>query len=206
VVSSCLKVSGSYDLSNLDIGCKSAEVTGLRELMGTWKANVDGTFTDHTYIKGFESWTMELSCLVLPPGGVVISTKPPRQSIPGALPEFGAGPLEPVECEIEEFVPYRALQAFTIPTATCIDRPAGGCACDVRIEQQPTDNQAGIGFGLRYQDLQPTGRYTISGNTLTLGDTLNYSYCVSGDSLTLSPQSTSPTLTGTIVLKKASGT
>ena len=46
----------------------------------------------------------------------------------------------------------------------------------------------------------------IAGNLITLsgdGGDARYSYCVSADRLTVTPQSTSPTMTGTIVLQKS---
>jgi hypothetical protein len=48
--------------------------------------------------------------------------------------------------------------------------------------------------------------YTTSGNVLTISggpEDVKYSYCVSGNKLTLTPQPAKPTMTGTIVLQKS---
>ncbi|HEX7597099.1 MAG TPA: arabinofuranosidase catalytic domain-containing protein [Polyangia bacterium] len=53
-----------------------------------------------------------------------------------------------------------------------------------------------------------TGGYKTSANVVTIsgdvGDTL-FSYCVAGNQLTMTPQSTNPTMTGTIVLQRQGG-
>jgi hypothetical protein len=50
-----------------------------------------------------------------------------------------------------------------------------------------------------------SGNYAKSGNTLTIDGMTPYSYCVSGSNMTWTPQTTSPTTTGTIVFQKNGG-
>jgi hypothetical protein len=47
-----------------------------------------------------------------------------------------------------------------------------------------------------------SGTYKTSGNVLTLDGSTPYSYCVSGNNMTMAPQSTNPTATGSVVLQK----
>jgi hypothetical protein len=81
---------------------------------------------------------------------------------------------------------------------TCTPATGGGCTCSGTV------NQTG-GLGLVSVAPSTSGSYTTAGNLITVsgdaGDT-KYAYCVSGDKLTVTPQSTSPTMTGTIVLQK----
>jgi hypothetical protein len=65
VMSSCLKVSGTLDLSLYGAGCPSAPVTGDLTVTGTWTANADGTFVDATTTTGTEHVTMGSECKVL---------------------------------------------------------------------------------------------------------------------------------------------
>jgi hypothetical protein len=67
-----------------------------------------------------------------------------------------------------------------------------------------TINQAG-GHGLAPMYPSANGVYTTAGSTLTItAGEQEYSYCVSGDTLTLTQQSTptTGTLTGTVVLQR----
>jgi len=81
----------------------------------------------------------------------------------------------------------------------CTSTSGGGCDCTATIQQ------AG-GLGLVSVAPVTGGNYTSSGNALTLtgdvGDT-SYTTCVAGTKLTLTPQSTKPSVAGTIVLDKA---
>ena len=87
---------------------------------------------------------------------------------------------------------------------TCTPATGGGCTCSGTVHQTG-------GLGLVSVAPSTSGSYTTAGNLITVsgdaGDT-QYSYCVSGDRLTVTPQSTSPTMTGTIVFQKggSSGT
>jgi hypothetical protein len=71
----------------------------------------------------------------------------------------------------------------------------GQCNCSLSTEQM-----AGIGRVAAFTE--PTGSYTTDGTTLSV-DILKYSYCTSGNTLTLTPQMSA--LTGTVVLTKEGG-
>ena len=83
----------------------------------------------------------------------------------------------------------------------CPPAAGSGCTCSATV------NQDG-GIGLVSMAPSKNDRYKTSGNLITMsgdmGDAL-YSYCVSGNTMTMTPQSTNPTMTGTIVLQKNSG-
>jgi hypothetical protein len=60
-------------------------------------------------------------------------------------------------------------------------------------------------MGHSSSDPQKTGNYTTASNAITITqDSSSYSYCVSNGKLTLSPQGTGPSTTGTIVLQSGS--
>jgi hypothetical protein len=82
----------------------------------------------------------------------------------------------------------------------CVNAASGGgCTCTGTI-----DHMGSIGW--ISPDPQKNGNYTTSGSTLTIDGSANYSYCVAGDQLTLGPQPTGFTTSGTIVLQKTSST
>ena len=87
---------------------------------------------------------------------------------------------------------------WATPSLTCTPATGGGCTCSGTVQQTG-------GLGLVSVAPSTSGSYTTAGNLITVsgdaGDT-KYAYCVSGDRLTVTPQSTSPTMTGTIVLQK----
>ena len=89
-------------------------------------------------------------------------------------------------------------------TATCVDdTTSGGCTCSGTIKQTGS-------MGLGSFSPQTDGNYTAANNAITnTGDNSSYSYCVSGNKMTLTPQGASPTaagiLTGTIVLQNGTG-
>src|SRR5580692_5632190 len=91
------------------------------------------------------------------------------------------------------------IQSLGYATLTCTAAAGGGCTCSGTVQQM------GV-LGLVSVAPTPTGNYTTSGNLVTVtgdvGDTA-YSYCVSGNTLTMTPQSSTPTMTGTIVLQKS---
>jgi len=87
------------------------------------------------------------------------------------------------------------LLAMGYSSVTCQSVSGGGCACTATVQQTG-------GLGLVSPLASNSGSLSTSGNVLTIDDTLKYSYCASGNSLTLTPQSTSVTTTGTIVLQK----
>ena len=82
---------------------------------------------------------------------------------------------------------------FKCPSAT-----GGGCNCSGTVQQTGT-------MGFVSQSPSTSGNYKTSGNVVTIsgdsGDT-QFSYCVSGNKLTMSPLGTNPTMTGTIVFQK----
>jgi hypothetical protein len=82
---------------------------------------------------------------------------------------------------------------------TCTEATDGGCNCTATINQQG-------GLGWVSASAQTSGNFATSGNTLTNDSTTTYSYCVSGNQLTLTPTPASPSLTGAIVLQMAGTT
>jgi hypothetical protein len=99
-----------------------------------------------------------------------------------------------VECSKME----GAFTAAGWTAATCETDAGGECHCSATA-----DHAAGIGL------VSPLpskgGKYTTSGSGLTMegaDETSEYSYCVSGSTLTLTPKSASLPLKGTVVLEK----
>jgi len=81
---------------------------------------------------------------------------------------------------------------------TCASAAGGGCNCSAGVKQ------AG-GLGLLSINPMTSGKYKASGNVLTLtgdSDDMQYSYCVSGSTMKVVPQSTTPMVAGTIVFQK----
>lgn len=104
-VSSCLRVSGQLDLSELGVGCPGAPVTGHRAITGTWSANADGTYRDATTTTGVDEILLSPACLRLS------GTQVPCTGVAPLFTLFGYG------------------------SATCEEVPAGGCKCSARIAQ-----------------------------------------------------------------------
>ncbi|HLK91049.1 MAG TPA: arabinofuranosidase catalytic domain-containing protein [Polyangia bacterium] len=75
----------------------------------------------------------------------------------------------------------------------------GGCTCTATVQQ------AGLP-GVLSSAASGSGNYATSGSTLTIDGSTPYAYCVSGSQMTWTPQTTSPTTTGTVVFQKGSGT
>ena len=84
-------------------------------------------------------------------------------------------------------------------TATCSTDASGQCNCSTTAKQKG-------GIGVIYPNASDSGAYTTSASGLNVDEQMDYSYCVSGDTLTLTPKSNVLPLTGTIVLQKASTT
>jgi len=83
-------------------------------------------------------------------------------------------------------------------TAKCTDSAAtGGCSCTATVQQKGS-------LGLISVDPQKSGNYATAANVLTADGTAPYSYCVAGNKLTISPTTTKPVTTGTIVLQNGS--
>ena len=82
---------------------------------------------------------------------------------------------------------------------TCIDNTVtDGCICEAVVDQTG-------GIGLAPTSLSTAGNYTAADGTLTVSEgEQEYTYCVTGTTLTLTPVSTGPsgTITGTVVHQK----
>jgi non-reducing end alpha-L-arabinofuranosidase len=95
----------------------------------------------------------------------------------------------PVECS-------KISSVFTAAgwsTATCATE-GGQCKCTATVEQKG-------GIGVINPWASDMGDYKVSGSTLNTDEHIDYAYCVSGDTLTLTPKYSVLPLTGTIVLK-----
>jgi hypothetical protein len=83
-------------------------------------------------------------------------------------------------------------------TLTCAPAAGGGCACSGTVDQRG-------GIGALSVAPSTNGNYTRAGNVVTIsndGGDVPYAYCVSGGTLTMTPQTTKPIMSGTIVLAK----
>ena len=87
------------------------------------------------------------------------------------------------------------LQILGYDSVSCTSTTNGGCTCPATIKQTG-------GLGMLSTDPQTSGKYTTSGNVVTTDGYLSYSYCVSGNKMAWTPQSTSPTITGTVLFQK----
>ena len=164
VTSSCLSVTGQLNVSLIGMACGSVPVTGSLQVTGTWTANSDGTYTDHTTTTGTEEFTLGSSCLV------ISST--------------------PVDC----LGAANIMTALGYTTATCT-AANGGCNCSATVDQSG-------GFGQVSPLASGSGAYATAANVLKTDDTFAYAYCVSGNTLMLTPQTTITTTTGTVVMQR----
>jgi hypothetical protein len=95
-----------------------------------------------------------------------------------------------------------AVEGLGFASVMCADAADGGCRCPGKIKQ-------GGNMGLIVATSENRGDYATKDNTITTGVNpltgadLQYSYCVAGDKLTLTPKTTSPTTTGSIILQKS---
>jgi hypothetical protein len=167
-----LTISGQADMGMMGVGCKTASVTGTRQVSGTLTLTAEGKFTDKTTTKGTETWVLDPSCLEI--SGTKTDCDGIGNMLRGTLATFG----------YSEF--------------GCFDATGGGCNCKGTIDEVG-------GIGLTFNDLTVNGSYTTANNAFSMGETLNYSTCVSGNTMTVTPQSTKPTLTGSIVFQKSTG-
>lgn len=83
--------------------------------------------------------------------------------------------------------------------STCAIDAAGQCQCKVTAKQ-------GGGMGVVSPWASNSGIYKTSGNVLTVDDEAEYTYCVSGNTLSITPRSTILPVTGRIVLQKTAST
>jgi hypothetical protein len=146
------------------MGCPTIPINGTLSVTGTWIANGDGTYTDHTTTKGTITFPLAASCLTVS--------------------------KIPVECSKMA----GDIEALGWTKATC-STTNGQCNCTA------TANQAG-GIGLVSPWASNSGNYTTSGSGLRVDNNVDYSYCVGGSTLTLTPKPTMLPVTGTVVLTK----
>ena len=96
----------------------------------------------------------------------------------------------------------RPFEGLGFSAVTCVDAATGGgCTCTGTIQHPGSMGRLSV-------DPQMSGGYTTANNTITTDSVpeAKYSYCVSGNMLTLTPQSTNPLQAGTIVFTKSSTT
>ena len=99
----------------------------------------------------------------------------------------------PVDCAGAASV----ITALGYSSVDCAASASGGCDCSATVEQSGA-------MGLVSYLASPRGTYTTSDDVLTTNIT-SYSYCVSGNTLTITPQTTTPTTAGTVVLQNDDG-
>ncbi|MBN1611166.1 MAG: hypothetical protein JW940_31325 [Polyangiaceae bacterium] len=173
VTSSCLTVSGEVDLSPAGIDCTRGPITaGALQVTGTFTANADTTFSDETTTTGNVDFTLPDQCL---------NVSGTRTTCDG----LGRSVLTSIGFASD---------------SKCQDAAGGGCTCQAPVSL--------TGYGkMGIVSMMPltSGNYSTAGSVVTFTDgfeTISYSYCVSGNTLTLTPQTTLPITTGAIVLQK----
>jgi len=170
---SCMTLSGNLDTTKLGTDCKTAPITGgTAQVTGSITFNSDNTFTDNTTTSITDHWTLAKACL----------------SISGTVTDC-TGMSSPVA------------QIFGYTTNTCVPNASQGCDCTSVLSGT---TQAG-GLGIVDLNALASGKYSISGNVVTTTDdrfNFPYQYCVSGNTLTLVPQVTMPTMVGTFTFQK----
>jgi hypothetical protein len=91
------------------------------------------------------------------------------------------------------------LSSVGFDSVDCVDNAAtAGCTCTCTIDQA-----GGLGVGPMYPSA--SGTYTVAGNTLTItAGAQEYSYCVDGTTLTVTPVSVgrTATITGSVQLQQ----
>jgi hypothetical protein len=171
-----IAIGGKSDLGPVGLGCKSAVVSGSIVVSGTFTATADGKYTDATTTKGTAAIELEKACL--------------------EVSGFGT------TCD------RIGLETIGLTKLTCLDNAqTGGCSCTATIEQP--GNMAWIVLASSMNGPEGSkGTYTAADNKLVttteFGDATEYSYCVAGDTMTVTPISPSNvgTFTGPIVFKK----
>ncbi|HVZ37385.1 MAG TPA: arabinofuranosidase catalytic domain-containing protein, partial [Polyangiaceae bacterium] len=89
------------------------------------------------------------------------------------------------------------LQGIGYASVNCTAASSGGCTCEATVQQTG-------GLGLASSDPQTSGNYSTSGNVVSIDDA-QQSYCVAGNQMTWTPQSTSPFTKGSITFQKGNG-
>lgn len=175
VKSSCLQTTGSADIAYMGLTC----VPNVATITGS--ASVSGTL-----VLGADKKCMDKTVTT---GSDVWALDRSCLVLSGTR----------VNCEAIGTVFKAGLSSYGYEAFSCGDASSGGCTCQGKI------NQPG-GMGLLYNDLNPFGKgtYKTSGNTLTLDDSISYSYCVKGSEMILTPIPAGSTpYTGTVVLQKS---
>jgi hypothetical protein len=90
------------------------------------------------------------------------------------------------------------LSAIGYSSVTCTPSASGGCSCMASV------NKPG-GIGVVTADSPKMGNYKTAGNVLTNDEARAYPYCVSGGTMTWTPQTATPITTGSIVFQSDSG-
>jgi hypothetical protein len=91
------------------------------------------------------------------------------------------------------------LQGLGFASASCTNAAGGGCTCSATVQQSAWPGFISV-------QASPNGNYSVSGNTLTIDGMAPYSFCVSGNMMTWTPQTTSPTTSGTVVFQTSNTT
>lgn len=105
VSSSCLEVTGSFDLTALGIGCFDAAIWGDLQVQGELQLLESGEFRDNTTTSGDFALRLAQACLDV--SGTVVTC------------ETVAAPI--------------ASRGFS--SVKCLDHPDGGCLCAARVNQ-----------------------------------------------------------------------
>ena len=163
--------------SNLDISLAGLDPTSCKNVTLTGSLQVTGTWTGNADNSYTDGTTTTGSAdIELPSGCLILSgTKITCDGIGGPLAGLG------------------------FSNVTCSNASSGGgCSCNATVQQSGLP-------GVVSFNAMASGNYAKSGNTLTIDGMTPYSYCVSGSNMTWTPQTTSPTTTGTIVFQKNGG-
>jgi len=88
-----------------------------------------------------------------------------------------------------------SLSSLGFESTVCNANAAKGCDCVGTVNQKGS-------IGSPSSDPLASGKLTTASNEFTSPDSKVYSYCVAGNKLTMTPKTTSPTVTGSIVLQK----
>ena len=228
----CSSTSGGAAATGGTFGCGCRPVTVVSTPSGGARAGTGGAGTSCSDVsacggKVVGAWTVSSSCLTVS-GNLdlsLVGAGCPTAPVTGTLrvegrwtaamdgtviddtlttgsEQFTLGPScliissTPVTCDGAAGI----IKTLGFSSLTCSSVAGGGCDCAGTVQQMG-------GLGLLSPAPSTSGNYSTAGNTLTLtgdiGDT-TYTYCASGGKLTVTPQSTSPALAGTIVLQ-ASG-
>jgi len=81
-------------------------------------------------------------------------------------------------------------------SVTCVSA-GGGCSCSATVQQQGTPGIVSI-------DPLTNGNFATAGNVLTIDAENPFSYCASADKMIWTPQTQSPTTTGTVLFQRGS--